>query len=120
MLAPPKMNLEAQNQGDKDFRSTTRDVRRLIKELQAEKIDGLVLDLRGNGGGYLPEATALTGLFIDKGPVVMQRSAAQRRKRLMVGVVLIAAVGGGGFWWTQQKKKAAAAQAVLDSAGQFA
>jgi C-terminal peptidase prc len=39
-------------------------------ELKAEKIDGLVLDLRGNGGGYLPEATALTGLFIDKGPVV--------------------------------------------------
>jgi carboxyl-terminal processing protease len=63
-------DVEAQNQGDKDFRSTTRDVRRLIKELQAEKIDGLVLDLRGNGGGYLPEATALTGLFIDKGPVV--------------------------------------------------
>jgi carboxyl-terminal processing protease len=45
-------------------------VRRLINELKTEKIDGLVLDLRGNGGGYLPEATALTGLFIDKGPVV--------------------------------------------------
>jgi len=45
-------------------------VRRLISELKAEKIDGLVLDLRGNGGGYLPEATALTGLFVDKGPVV--------------------------------------------------
>ena len=45
-------------------------MRRLINELKAEKIDGLVLDLRGNGGGYLPEATALTGLFIDKGPVV--------------------------------------------------
>jgi carboxyl-terminal processing protease len=45
-------------------------VRRLINELKAEKIDGLVLDLRGNGGGYLPEATALTGLFVDKGPVV--------------------------------------------------
>jgi carboxyl-terminal processing protease len=63
-------DVEAQNAGDKDFRSTTRDVRRLINELKAEKIDGLVLDLRGNGGGYLPEATALTGLFIDKGPVV--------------------------------------------------
>ena len=45
-------------------------MRRLINELKAEKIDGLVLDLRGNGGGYLPEATALTGLFVDKGPVV--------------------------------------------------
>ncbi|HEX5161432.1 MAG TPA: carboxy terminal-processing peptidase [Steroidobacteraceae bacterium] len=63
-------DVEAQNAGDKDFRSTTRDVRRLINELKTEKIDGLVLDLRGNGGGYLPEATALTGLFIDKGPVV--------------------------------------------------
>ncbi|HYJ40047.1 MAG TPA: carboxy terminal-processing peptidase [Steroidobacteraceae bacterium] len=63
-------DVEAQNAGEKDFRSTTRDVRRLINELKAEKIDGLVLDLRGNGGGYLPEATALTGLFIDRGPVV--------------------------------------------------
>ena len=45
-------------------------MRRLINELKTEKIDGLVLDLRGNGGGYLPEATALTGLFVDKGPVV--------------------------------------------------
>jgi carboxyl-terminal processing protease len=63
-------DVEAQYSGDKEFRSTTRDVRRLINELKAEKIDGLVLDLRGNGGGYLPEATALTGLFIDKGPVV--------------------------------------------------
>ncbi|HEY6125929.1 MAG TPA: carboxy terminal-processing peptidase [Steroidobacteraceae bacterium] len=63
-------DVEAQNSGDKEFRSTTRDVRRLINELKAEKIDGLVLDLRGNGGGYLPEATALTGLFVDKGPVV--------------------------------------------------
>jgi carboxyl-terminal processing protease len=63
-------DVEAQYAGDKEFRSTTRDVRRLINELKTEKIDGLVLDLRGNGGGYLPEATALTGLFIDKGPVV--------------------------------------------------
>jgi carboxyl-terminal processing protease len=63
-------DVEAQYSGDKEYRSTTRDVRRLINELKTEKIDGLVLDLRGNGGGYLPEATALTGLFIDKGPVV--------------------------------------------------
>jgi carboxyl-terminal processing protease len=63
-------DVEAQNRGEKEFRSTTRDVRRLINELKAEKIDGLVIDMRGNGGGYLPEATALTGLFVDKGPVV--------------------------------------------------
>jgi carboxyl-terminal processing protease len=71
-------DVEAQNAGDKEFRSTTRDVRRLINELKTEKIDGLVLDLRGNGGGYLPEATALTGLFIDKGPVVQVRESGGR------------------------------------------
>jgi carboxyl-terminal processing protease len=63
-------DVQAQNSGDRAFRSTTRDVRRLLDELKAEKVDGVVLDLRGNGGGYLPEATALTGLFVDKGPVV--------------------------------------------------
>ncbi|HTV49578.1 MAG TPA: carboxy terminal-processing peptidase [Steroidobacteraceae bacterium] len=63
-------DIAAQNAGDENYRSTTRDVRRLINELKAQNIDGLVLDLRENGGGYLPEATALTGLFIDKGPVV--------------------------------------------------
>jgi carboxyl-terminal processing protease len=56
--------------GDKNYRSTTRDVRRLLGELTSVGVDGIVLDLRDDGGGYLPEATALTGLFIDKGPVV--------------------------------------------------
>ncbi len=64
-------DLAARNAGDENYRSTTRDVRRLIAELQAEgAIDSLVLDLRGDGGGFLPEATALTGLFIDRGPIV--------------------------------------------------
>jgi len=61
---------DGQRAGDKNFRSTTRDVRRLIEELKEEKIDGLVIDLRGNGGGFLPEAQSLTGLFVDQGPVV--------------------------------------------------
>ena len=61
---------DGQRAGDKNYRSTTRDVRRLIEELKQEKIDGLVLDLRGNGGGFLPEAQSLTGLFVDQGPVV--------------------------------------------------
>ena len=61
---------EAQRAGNADYRSTTRDVRRLIDELRKDNIDGLVLDLRGNGGGFLPEAQSLTGLFIDRGPVV--------------------------------------------------
>jgi carboxyl-terminal processing protease len=58
-----------------DYRSSTRDVRRLIGELQEQGIDGLVIDLRNNGGGSLLEATTLTGLFIDKGPVVQVRNS---------------------------------------------
>ncbi len=61
---------DARSKGEKDYVSTTRDVRRLIKELEADGIDGMVIDLRGNGGGHLSEATALTGLFIRQGPVV--------------------------------------------------
>lgn len=59
--------------GDEDFRSTTRDVRVLLDELQAEHVDGVVIDLRRNGGGSLSEATELTGLFIERGPVVQVR-----------------------------------------------
>jgi carboxyl-terminal processing protease len=72
-------DVQAQSQGDDNFRSTTRDVRRLLGELVKDGgIDGLVLDLRGDGGGYLPEATALTGLFIDKGPVVQLKDTTGR------------------------------------------
>ncbi|HUN27574.1 MAG TPA: carboxy terminal-processing peptidase [Steroidobacteraceae bacterium] len=71
-------DVAAQNAGDEDYRSTTRDVRRLIVGLKSQGIDGLVLDLRENGGGYLPEATALTGLFIDKGPVVQLKDTTGR------------------------------------------
>ena len=76
-------DIEARRDGDADYRSTTRDVRRLIGELQAEGgIDALVLDLRGDGGGFLPEATALTGLFIDQGPVVQVRDTDGHREVL--------------------------------------
>ena len=71
-------DIAAQSAGDENYRSTTRDVRKLINELKAENIDGLVLDLRDDGGGYLPEATALTGLFIDNGPVVQLRDTTGR------------------------------------------
>lgn len=72
-------DIQAQSQGDKDYRSTTRDVKRLLDELAKEGgIDGLILDLRGDGGGFLPEATALTGLFIDKGPVVQLKDTTGR------------------------------------------
>jgi len=61
-----------------DYRSSTRDVRRLINEMKAEGIEGLVVDLRNNGGGSLLEATTLTGLFIDEGPVVQVRNSSGR------------------------------------------
>ncbi|HEY6964793.1 MAG TPA: carboxy terminal-processing peptidase, partial [Erythrobacter sp.] len=71
-------DIDAQNRGDENYRSTTRDVLKLLNELKSENIDGLVLDLRNDGGGYLPEATALTGLFIDHGPVVQLRDTTGR------------------------------------------
>jgi carboxyl-terminal processing protease len=63
----------AHQKGDKDFRSASRDVSRLLEELKKEKVDSVLMDLRNNGGGSLAEAIELTGLFIDKGPVVQQR-----------------------------------------------
>ena len=64
----------ARSRGDEDYTSTSRDVSRLIEEFKAEGgIDGLVMDLRANGGGHLSEATELSGLFIERGPVVQLR-----------------------------------------------
>jgi carboxyl-terminal processing protease len=60
----------ARTSGEQDYTSTSRDVTRLIGELQDEGIDGIVMDLRQNGGGHLSEAIELSGLFIDQGPVV--------------------------------------------------
>ncbi|HEY7841036.1 MAG TPA: carboxy terminal-processing peptidase [Gammaproteobacteria bacterium] len=65
----------AQARGERDYKSTTRDVRRLISELKQENLDGLIVDLRGNGGGSLSEALELTGLFIESGPIVQTRDA---------------------------------------------
>jgi len=64
------MDFAAYQKGEKDYRSTTRDVNQLLTELKDEDIDTLILDLRSNGGGSLIEATNLAGLFIDHGPVV--------------------------------------------------
>ena len=61
---------EARSRGDEDYTSTSRDVEKLIAELKDEGVKGLVMDLRGNGGGHLWEARALSGLFISGGPVV--------------------------------------------------
>lgn len=72
------MDFEAARRGDTDYRSATRDVARLLGELKAQKVDGVVVDLRDNGGGSLVEAVELTGLFIDKGPVVQVRESGGR------------------------------------------
>ncbi len=61
-----------------DYRSSTRDVRKLINEMKAEGVKGLIVDLRNNGGGSLLEATTLTGLFINEGPVVQVRNSSGR------------------------------------------
>jgi len=68
-------DFDAASRGEKNFRSTTRDVRRILRELMADKVDGVVIDLRQNGGGSLTEATELTGLFIPSGPVVQVKDS---------------------------------------------
>ncbi len=68
-------DFEARRRTDPDYTSATRDVERLLVELKADKVDGVLLDLRDNGGGSLTEAVALSGLFIDAGPVVQVRQS---------------------------------------------
>ncbi|MEQ8364362.1 MAG: carboxy terminal-processing peptidase [Cyclobacteriaceae bacterium] len=69
------MDFDAYQKGDPNYRSTTRDVKKLIQELQSEGVDGIVMDLRNNGGGSLAEAIDLTGLFIKEGPVVQVKNS---------------------------------------------
>lgn len=68
------IDLEAQRRGDPNYKSTTRDVKRLLRELEGAQVAGLIIDLRRNGGGSLQEAIELTGLFIEDGPVVQVKS----------------------------------------------
>jgi carboxyl-terminal processing protease len=68
-------DLDARIKGDKEFKSATRDVARLLDELKKEKVESVLIDLRNNGGGSLNEAIELTSLFIGKGPVVQQRDS---------------------------------------------
>ncbi len=69
------MDMDSAKRNDSDYRSSTRDVARVIEELKAEGVKGIVLDLSRNGGGSLTEAISLTGLFIDYGPVVQVKNA---------------------------------------------
>ena len=72
------VDFDAWQAGAEEFRSTTRDVTREVERLKEENIDGLVLDLRNNGGGALQEANSLLGLFIDRGPTVQVRDTRGR------------------------------------------
>ena len=71
-------DLRASGRGDGSYKTTTRDVSRLIAELKQEGVEGIVMDLRNNGGGSLEEAKTLTGLFIESGPVVQVRNQGRR------------------------------------------
>lgn len=69
------IDFKARAKGEPDYKSTTRDVKQLITELKQEKVDGIIVDLRNNGGGSLQEAIELTGLFIEEGPVVQVKDS---------------------------------------------
>ncbi|MGO1462683.1 MAG: carboxy terminal-processing peptidase [Marinobacter sp.] len=68
-------DFQAMQAGDPNYKSTTRDVRKLLEELKQDGVQGLVIDLRNNGGGALHEANDLVGLFIDTGPTVQIRNS---------------------------------------------
>ena len=72
------VDFKAVQQGDPDYKSTTRDVHALIDQLKAENVEGIIIDLRNNGGGSLQEADSLTGLFIKSGPTVQVKTANRR------------------------------------------
>lgn len=66
---------DAYSKGEKDFKSTTSDVAKILADFKRQKVKGVVMDLRGNGGGSLIEAVELTGLFINRGAIVQVRDA---------------------------------------------
>jgi carboxyl-terminal processing protease len=75
------LDFEAYRNRDPDYKSTTRDVARILGELKNENVDGIIIDLRNNGGGSLHEATTLTDLFVQPGPVVQIRHTNQTISR---------------------------------------
>ncbi|MDD5727610.1 MAG: carboxy terminal-processing peptidase [Victivallales bacterium] len=72
------LDFDAAIRGDKDFKSSSRDVAEILRKFEKEGVDGVVIDLRSNGGGSLREAINLTGLFIEDGPVVQVRNSRRR------------------------------------------
>ncbi len=74
------LDYEAQRKGDPNFKSTTRDVEKILSKFEKQHVSGIIIDLRQNGGGFLSEAIDLTGLFIKNGPVVQVRDSRGRIK----------------------------------------
>ena len=72
------IDFDAMRRGEKDYKSTTRDVKNLLQQLEADGVAGIIIDLRNNGGGSLQEANELTGLFIEYGPTVQIRHSSRR------------------------------------------
>ena len=72
------IDFDAMRRGEKEYKSTTRDVKRLLGELEEAEVEGIIVDLRNNGGGSLQEANELTGLFIEYGPTVQIRHSSRR------------------------------------------
>ncbi|MEQ8515781.1 MAG: carboxy terminal-processing peptidase [Chromatocurvus sp.] len=72
------IDFDAMRRGEDDYKSTTRDVSKLLQELEQENVEGIIIDLRNNGGGSLQEANELTGLFIEYGPTVQIRHSSRR------------------------------------------
>jgi len=66
-------DFEGQRKGEKDYKSTSRDVKKLLEELNEENVDAVIIDLRNNGGGSLTEAVEVAGIFIEEGPIVQVR-----------------------------------------------
>jgi carboxyl-terminal processing protease len=84
-------DFEGRRANNGDYASATRDVAKLLRQFRTQKVDGVVMDLRNNGGGSLDEAVELTGLFIDKGPVVQVRESGGR--------VSVSGDSNGGVAW---------------------
>jgi len=77
------MDMDARRKKDPNFKSTSRDVQRLLQEFNNQNVDLVIMDLRFNGGGSLPESVLTTGLFIDKGPVVQVKGPDGRVRPLL-------------------------------------
>jgi carboxyl-terminal processing protease len=84
------LDFEGRRDGTENYASCTRDIQRLIETATKEPLDGIILDLRGNGGGALDEAVRLAGFFFDRGPVVQvrdQRGTVKKREDTEAGAL---------------------------------